>query len=122
MTWILALPVLLVVVAVIAIFLAIGAAVAGIEGRSYGKAFVASGVYVLVSWVVGAVLTFLGVGSGLIPFVLGVVINLYIIKSVFSTSWGKAIVAWLIQLVATVIVIGIPLFFLVGVAALSSFK
>lgn len=121
MSVILALPVLLVVVAIVAVFLAIGAKVAGIDGRSYGKAFMATGIDVVISWILAAGLGLIGLGNGLIAFVVGLAVNLYIIKSIYTTGWGRAFVAWLVQVIAIVVFIGVPLFFLVGLAALSSF-
>lgn len=116
----LALPILLVVAAIAAIFLSIGASVAGIEGRSYGKAFIATGANFFASWILSAVLGFVGFNNGFIPFAFGVALSFFIIKTVFATSWPKAAGAWIVQVIATVLIIGVPLFFIFGLAMLKN--
>lgn len=108
--------VLAVVTALSAVFLHIGTAVVGVDSRSYGKAFVTSALVLGASWVLSAVLGFIGMRNGLLPLGVGVALNLVIIKSMFSTSWGKAFGAWLVQVVATLLLVGVPLFMLFGAA------
>jgi hypothetical protein len=114
----LALPFFAVFVLIAAAFLSAGAAFAGIEERSYWKSIISVVVVAIVGGILGGILGFIGLKDGIIAFVASVTLNLFVIKSVFMTGWGKAFVAWLVQVVLTVVVIVVPLMFLFGAALL----
>jgi hypothetical protein len=53
-------------------------------------------------------------------FLIAVLVNLFIIKSVYETSWGKALVMWIVTIVmAIVIMIVIALIGIVTFAAMT---
>jgi hypothetical protein len=103
-----------------AFFLAIGASVAGIERRTFGKAFMATVGAMIAGAVVGGVLGVFGMHNGFIPAAIGLLTNLAVIRSVYDTSWGKAFVAWLVEVIAVVVLVGVPLVALLGTAILFS--
>lgn len=103
-----------------ALFLSIGASVAGIDGRNFGKAFMATVGAMIAGAVVGGVLGVFGMHNGIIPAAIGLLVNLAVIRGVYDTSWGKAFVAWLVEVIAVVVLVGVPLVALLGTAILFS--
>jgi hypothetical protein len=105
--------VLVIAVVISALFLHVGTAVAGIAGRSFGKALGAVVVGAIASGLISGAIKLFGVTPGLFSLVFLTVVSLFIVKSVFSTTWGRAIVAALIHGMLTVVFIGLPLMFFV---------
>jgi len=101
-----------------ALFLSIGASVAGIDGRNFGKAFMATVGAVIAGAVVTGFFGILGMHTGFIPAAVGLLTNLAVIRVVYDTSWGKAFGAWLVEVIALVLLVGVPLVALVGTAVL----
>ncbi|MBO8174005.1 MAG: hypothetical protein H0Z18_01965 [Thermococcus sp.] len=91
-----AIVVFLVMIAIDSVFLWLGAKFAKIEDASFGKAFIATLGGFIVSAIVGAIIPYIGGLLGLIAF-------LWIVKTVFNTDWGKAIIAWLFAIVIAII-------------------
>lgn len=91
-----AIVVFLVVIAIDSVFLWLGAKFAKIEDASFGKAFIATLGGLIVSAVIGAIIPVIGGLLGLIAF-------LWIVKTVFNTDWGKAVIAWLFAIVIAII-------------------
>lgn len=55
-------------------------------------------------------------------FLIAIIVNLLIIKSVYETSWGKALVMWIVTIVmAVVIIIVITLVGIMTFAAVTGF-
>lgn len=88
-------------------FLSIGAKWAGIEDVTLGKAMIA----VLGGGILAAVLSLIPI----LGFILGIIGYIWVIKTVFNTDWGKAIVAWILTIVVELIV-ALILGVLVGVS------
>ncbi len=102
--------ILLVTLLVGAFFLWIGAKVAKIAGATFLKALLAT----FLGMVAGIIL-------GLVPvlgWLLGIVAYIVIIKYIFNTDWGKAIIAWLISFVAAIIT-GVILGLIFGLSIMS---
>ncbi|MHA1786000.1 MAG: hypothetical protein ACTSVE_12475, partial [Candidatus Helarchaeota archaeon] len=76
-------------------FLWIGLKAVDSDNDSFGSAFVTQIIFVLVGW---------------IPC-LGCIIQLWAIHSRHETSWGGAIVVWLLAAFLPIIVLGIIIFF-----------
>lgn len=96
------------------VFLWIGAKIAGIEEATFGNALRATiGMYA-VNFVVAGVLSSI---PGPLAFLIGLTVALYIIQTVFDTTFVKAFVAWILSVVATaVVMVGTILIFIVGIA------
>jgi|Deesub1362B_J571_1020462.scaffolds.fasta_scaffold00031_95 hypothetical protein len=95
--------VFLVMIAIDSVFLWIGARFAKIEDASFGKAFIATLVGMLLSGILGNIIPVIGGLIGLIAF-------LWVVKTVFNTNWGKAVIAWLFAIVVAfvlMIIVGI---------------
>ena len=114
--------ILMIVVSIVvgALFLYLGAAVAGIENRSFGKAV---GAFVL-SWIIVAIITaifqFVPVIGPILGFIIGLILSVLIVKSMFKTSSGKAFIALLIAWVLS-IVAGFIVILIFGVSAATMF-
>jgi hypothetical protein len=89
-----------------AFFLWIGAKLAGIRGASFGKAVLAALVSVVALAILEIVLSLIPRIGGTLGLLLGILVSIYVIKAVFDTGWGKAILAW-IMYIAAIIVAGI---------------
>jgi len=105
------LVVLVISFVVAAFFLWLGAKIVKIKNSGFGKALLAT----FIGFVAAIIL-------GLIPaigWLLGLIAYIIIIKYVFATDWGKAILAWLIAAVITAIVFAIVAF--AGLFSLGAF-
>ncbi len=98
---------------VAAFFLWVGAKVAGIQNAGFLKATLAA----FLGMVAGAILSMVPA----IGWLLAILAYIVIIKYVFNTDWGKAIIAWLVSFVASLIV-GFILAMALGLSILSIAK
>jgi len=114
--------ILMIIVSILvgALFLYLGAAIAGIENKSFGKAI---GAFVL-SWIVVAIITlifsFVPVIGTILGFIVGIILSVLIVKSMFKTTSAKAFIALLIAWVLS-IVAGFIMTLIFGVSAATMF-
>ena len=92
----------------------LGTSLAGIESKSYGKAIITTIACWIVGWVLNGVFGLLHLHTSWFAIIVGLVVNLAIIKSIYGTTWGKAILAWVIEVVAVFIIVGVPLLLFAG--------
>jgi len=94
-----AIVVFVVLLIVGALFVWFGVKVAGVDKRrrTWGNAILAVILMLVLSFILG----FAGHTAG---FVFGIIGAIAIIKYVYSTSWGKAIIAWVFMVIAVIIV------------------
>jgi hypothetical protein len=102
---------LLVGVFVAGLFMWLAAKIAGVRHATFGRAVVAA----LASWVVSGLcyalaplLPIIGIGLATLAAIL---LSLVAIKAAFETSWGKALLAWLFNLIVqtvAVLLTGLP--------------
>jgi hypothetical protein len=85
-----------------ALFLYWAAAIAKIEGRTYGKAFLANFFCIVIS--IGTSLLF--AATPFVDILVWLILSFVLIKAVFSTTVGKAVIAWIMQIIFAAIVIG----------------
>ncbi|MCC7572273.1 MAG: hypothetical protein KO464_02665 [Candidatus Methanofastidiosum sp.] len=104
-----------------AIFIWLGTKLAGIEKASYGKAIICALVLSIASSILGVLLNSLKASMGFFGSLLAPLISLlatlWVIKSIYDTSWGKAFVAWILVFVVIAILI---IMGAIGIAGLSS--
>lgn len=101
-----------------ALVLSASTALAGIEGRTFGKALTATVLATIAIVIVGVPLSLLGFDDeGLVASVVGLVTYLAVIRAVYATSWGKAFLAWILQLVVILLLV-LPFVALGGIAAI----
>jgi hypothetical protein len=86
-----------------ALFLYLGASIAGIENKSFGKAIGAFVLSWLVVAIISAIFSFFPVVGSILGFIVGIILSVLIIKSIFKTSSGKAFIALLLAWVLYVI-------------------
>ena len=87
-----------------AIFIWIGSKFAGVPEARFGKAFYAALLSSIAVWALtGLGAPFFGIGS-VAGWVLGIILTLGILKSIYNTGWGSAMLIWIFTGVAQVIV------------------
>jgi general secretion pathway protein G len=91
----------LIVAAIAGFFLWIGAKLARIDGATFGRSMMAAVAAALASFVVAVILALFGLpGAGT---VIGILVDILVIKSIFKTTFLKALVCWLGYLVSAFI-------------------
>jgi len=103
-----------------ALFVWASAAVVGVEHRSYTKSLVTMVITGIGTAIFGAVLNFLSIGGGWIVYGLLITMQLFVFKTVFTTSWGKAFGAWVVQVIAFCVLVVAPIFLIFGLALRNS--
>lgn len=96
-------------VAIDSIFLWIGTKIARIDKASFGKAILAVIIMMVLSVILGSALGPLG----FIGILLSFFVTLWVVKTWYDTSWGKAFLALIIAFVAF-IVLSIALLIVLG--------
>jgi len=93
-------------------FVWLGAKMARVERGTFGRSILASIAATVASGLVSWLFSLFGDGTmwALIGGIIGFVVVLWVFKSMFETSWGKAFLIWLFQLVAIAIAIIIAVF------------
>ena len=76
-----------------------GAKIADISKRSFGKAFLAS---ILISWLGGTVVSLLTLLNPLLGLIGLLLVPAFFIKLVYSCGLGKAIVAYIFNIITTI--------------------
>jgi hypothetical protein len=90
--------------ALAAFFIWIGSKFAGIPNATFGKAFLSALLSSIAVWVLtGSATLYFGYES-FTMWLLGLAITLGILKTVYSTGWGKAFLIWIFTGIAHVIV------------------
>jgi hypothetical protein len=86
-----------------ALFLWIGAKFAGIDDSSYWKAILGVVVLIVLSAILGS---FFG-SLGLIGTIISFVVALWVVKSIYETSWLKAFLALILAYIAFMVLTAI---------------
>lgn len=101
---------------VVALPMWIGAKLAGIPHATLGKALAATIASMLVTWLVTGVGSIVPVAGTLAGFIIGLLLTLMVIAAVFETTYGKALLAWLFQMVAQVVLAAVAGMLILGSA------
>jgi len=96
------------------LFIWIGAKVAGIPNPGFGRCVMVAIVTSVGTWLLAFVLTILPVVGTFGGFVLGLLLSLLIIKSLFNVSFGKAALVWIFHVIAQGVAILIAVFTFAG--------
>ncbi|MHC1598333.1 MAG: hypothetical protein ACXQS3_02105 [Candidatus Methanofastidiosia archaeon] len=103
---------------VLALFIWFGAKVASIKNASYGKAFSAAIAITIFTAILNMIFVALNiVTNGIIGILIGILVAIWVIKSIFSTNWGKAFIAWIFAVVGAIL-LGIFLIVVLGASFL----
>ncbi|MCD6454472.1 MAG: hypothetical protein J7L62_04140 [Candidatus Aminicenantes bacterium] len=103
--------ILVVVFVVAAFFLWLGAKIAQIKNAGFGKALLAT----FLGFIAGIILRLVPA----IGWLLGIIAYIVIIKYVFATDWIKALIAWAVSFVITVVLFAI--FAFAGLLSIGAF-
>jgi hypothetical protein len=76
------------------------AKIAKVEGASFARAIVAAAASSFVEILVAFIFNLVPVLGNLFGFILGLLAAVLVIKGVFRTSFGKALLVWIFNLVA----------------------
>jgi hypothetical protein len=102
-----------VIYGVIAIFIHIGTALAGIENRSFGRAFGAALMIHIVGSIIAAIVA---VFQPLLGFGVFHLLGWHLLRGVYDTGFGRALVAYLLSMIVPVILVGSFLIFYLGIS------
>jgi len=87
-----------------AIFIWFGAKVAHIKDASFGKALSSAVAITVLIIIVNFIFASLNIASGgTIGLLVSILFIVWVIKSIFNTGWGKAIIAWIMSIVGVII-------------------
>jgi len=89
-----------------AAFLLLGASIAGIENRTFGKAIGATILGGIASFILSLVLSIVPVIGTVLGFIGGFLISALIIMGIFSTTFGKALAATVLAWIFSIVVVG----------------
>ncbi len=89
-----------------AFFIWIGAKLARVEKGTFGRAFIAAITASVASWLVAWLFSFIsGPWWSLIGGLIGLIVVLWVFKSMFDTTWGKAFLIWILQVFAILVAV-----------------
>jgi len=83
----------------------VAAKIARVEESSFGRAMFAAIATSFVSILVAFVFNLVPAFGNLFGFIVGLVLSILIIKAVFRTSFGQALLVWIFNLIAAVLAI-----------------
>ena len=99
------------------IFMLIGANVAKVEGRSFGKAVLAALLAGIGGTIIGGIIGVIPLIGLFLGFFASIITQIFIIKAIFATETGKAALTWLFSLIAQMIIIIITVIIFWGAIA-----
>lgn len=88
---------------VASLFIWIGAKIARVAGSTFGRAMVAAVGAGFLNWLSATVLLELEVTSEVAGFLVGLFLTILVVKAAFDTSWGKALLVWVFNIIAQAI-------------------
>lgn len=87
------------------VFMWIAAKIARVERSTFVRAMAAAIAASFVEILVAFVFNLVPVFGNLFGFIVGLILSILVIKAVFRTSFGKALLIWIFNLIAAVIAI-----------------
>ena len=84
------------------LFMLIGARLAGLRNARFGKAVLAAIACSFVTWVLALVCSIVPVAGSIFGFLLGQLFSLLIIKAIFETTFGGALLTWIFNTLAQI--------------------
>ena len=90
-----------------AFFIWLGAKIAGVKNATFMKSFWAALISSVLIWVLAAVINAPG-------WVLGLLVSLVVIKAIFDTSWGKALLTWIFHGIVQFVLLVLVVLILIG--------
>ena len=89
----------------------------GVRYATFGMAIKACLACTVLSFVLSAVFSFIPGPGTILGFLISIVLTLLILKSIYNTTWGRALLIWVMQIVV-LILLALVIGSLMGVAVL----
>ena len=89
------------------LFMWIAAKMVRVEDSSFGRAMIAAIGSSFISVFVAFLFNLLPIIGNLFGFIIGLVLAILVIKAAFRTSFGKALLVWIFNLIATFIAVAL---------------
>jgi hypothetical protein len=86
-------------------FMLTGAKIAGVKNATFGNAILTSFACIILGVIISLVFSVIPIIGTVIGFFASLLIQIFIIKSMFDTDAGKALLTWVFNVVAQVIAI-----------------
>ncbi|MDP6438878.1 MAG: hypothetical protein QGH74_04510 [Candidatus Brocadiia bacterium] len=90
-------------------FMWVGAKMAGVRNATFGKSVVAAVAVAVITWLIAGVCSILPVIGTIFGFVLGLIFAVFVIQGVYGTSFARALVVWIFNVIAQVLALVIAL-------------
>ena len=86
-------------------FMWLGAKIAGVHYSRFGRAVVAAVASGFITWLVYYIFWQIPGKNTIIGFIIGLILTIIVIKAAFSTSFGKALLVWIFQILSEAIAV-----------------
>lgn len=104
--------IILLAILVSAFFMWLGAKMAKADNATFGNSVLAAIGVSFVTFLLSWLGTFINSLNRAIGFVIGLIISIFVIKGIYKITFGRALLVWIFNVVAQVLVILIAIFFL----------
>jgi hypothetical protein len=84
-------------------FMWLGAKVAGVRNATFGRAVMAAIGASFIMWIVWVIFSLIPVIGPIVGFFLGLLFAILVIQAAFQTSFGKAILVWIFNIIAQMV-------------------
>ena len=84
-------------------FMWIAAKIAGVEKSTFGRAIVAAISSSIISLLMAFFFSFVPLLGNAVGFIIGLILTVLVIKGAFDTSFSKALLVWIFNVIAAVI-------------------
>ena len=93
-------------------FMWLGSKIAGVRNSRFGRAVVAAIASGFITWLVFYIFWQIPGRNTIVGFIIGLFLTIIVIKAAFSTSFGKALLVWIFQILsqAVAVLLGFVLF------------
>jgi hypothetical protein len=86
-------------------FMWIAAKIARVERSSFGRAILAAVGTSLVLFIITFLMSFIPVLGNAVGFIVGLILQIFVIRGAFDTSAGKAVLVWVFNIVASIVAV-----------------
>lgn len=100
------------------LFLHAGAKMAGVRKATFGKAVKASIACALATLLLAIIFSWIPVAGTAVGFLTGLGLTILVLQASYSTSFGKAFLLWIFNVVAQVLAVILGVFLFSGVLAI----
>lgn len=86
-------------------FMWIAAKIARVKRSSFGRAMLAAVGTSLVLFIITFIMNFIPILGNAAGFIIGLILQIFVIKGAFDTSTGKAVLVWVFNIFASIIAV-----------------